>query len=67
MQAIVCATHNAANFLSHDFGTLQPGQRADILVLDANPLEDIHNTEKIAAVWQAGKPVRSIALRRAGK
>ena len=60
MQAIVCATHNAASFLGHDFGTLQPGQRADILVLDANPLDDIHNTEKIAAIWQAGKPIKPI-------
>jgi imidazolonepropionase-like amidohydrolase len=63
MQAIMCATHNAANFLSHDFGTLEPGQRADILVLDANPLEDIHNTEKIAAIWQAGKPLKPLTAK----
>jgi imidazolonepropionase-like amidohydrolase len=63
MQAIVCATHNAANFLSHDFGTLQPGQRADVLVLDANPLEDIRNTEKIDAIWQAGNPITPIRVK----
>ena len=63
MQAIVCATHNAANFLGRDFGTLQPGQRADILVLDANPLEDIHNTEKLVAVWQEGKPIKPITIK----
>jgi imidazolonepropionase-like amidohydrolase len=57
MQAIVCATRNAAGFLGNDFGALRYGQRADFLVLDANPLDDIRNTEKIAAVWQAGKPV----------
>jgi len=28
-----------------------------------NPLEDIHNTEKIAAVWQAGTSIKSIAVR----
>jgi imidazolonepropionase-like amidohydrolase len=63
MQAIVCATHTASSFLGHDFGTLQVNQRADILVLDANPLEDIHNTEKIAAVWQAGKPVKPTTVK----
>lgn len=60
MQAMVCATHNAANFLSRDFGTLQPGQRADLLVLRANPLDDIHNTEKIDSIWQAGKSIKPI-------
>lgn len=63
MQAIVCASHNATSFLSQDLGTLQPGQRADILVLDANPLEDIHNPEKIAALWQAGQPIKPIAAK----
>jgi imidazolonepropionase-like amidohydrolase len=60
MQALTCATHNAADFLGHDFGTLQPGQRADILVLHANPLVDIRNTEKIAAIWQAGRQVKPV-------
>jgi imidazolonepropionase-like amidohydrolase len=59
-QAIGCATRNAADFLGPDFGTLRSGSRADILVLDANPLADIRNTEKIAAVWQAGKLVKPI-------
>ncbi|MGO8789310.1 MAG: amidohydrolase family protein [Terriglobia bacterium] len=63
MQAIVCATHNAASFLAKDFGTLRPGQRADFLVLDANPLDDIHNTEKLDAVWQAGKSVHPITMK----
>ncbi len=61
MQAIVCATRTAAQFLGRDFGTLQPAQRADIMVLDANPLEDIRNTEKIIAIWQGGKPIKPIS------
>jgi len=62
MQAIVSATRTAAEILGVDseFGTLAPGKRADFLVLDANPLKDIHNTEKLAEVWQSGKPVRAI-------
>jgi len=61
MQAIVCATRNAAGFLGSDFGTLAPGQRADILVLNANPLDGIRNTEDIAAIWQAGIAIKPIA------
>lgn len=62
MQAIVIATGTSAQILGtrEDFGTLEPGKQADFLVLDANPLDDIHNTEKLSAVWQAGKPVKSI-------
>jgi imidazolonepropionase-like amidohydrolase len=61
MEAIVCATRTAAGFLARDFGTLQPGQRADIMVLDANPLDDIRNTEKVVGVWQEGRPVKPIS------
>lgn len=62
MQAIVAATGTSAEVLrgEKEFGTLQPGRQANFLVLDANPLEDIHNTEKLSAVWQAGKTVQSI-------
>jgi len=62
MQAIVAATGTSAEVLrgQKEFGTLQPGRQADLLVLDANPLEDIHNTEKLSAVWQAGKTVQAV-------
>ncbi len=63
MQAITAATSTNAEILRGDkqFGTLQPGRAAEFLVLDANPLDDIHNTEKLSAVWQAGKPVASVS------
>jgi len=32
-------------------------------VLDASPLQDIRNTEKLSAVWQAGKTVPSVSAR----
>jgi len=65
MQAIVAATSTNAEILAgaKQFGTLQPGRAAEFLVLDANPLDDIHNTEKLSAVWQAGKPVPSVSAR----
>jgi imidazolonepropionase-like amidohydrolase len=56
MEALVAATSGAARVLARDdIGTLAPGNRADLLVLDANPLDDIRNTRRIAAVWVAGR------------
>jgi imidazolonepropionase-like amidohydrolase len=65
MQAIVAATGTNTEILggAKQFGTLQAGRRADFLVLDANPLDDIHNTEKLSAVWQAGKVVPSVSAK----
>jgi imidazolonepropionase-like amidohydrolase len=65
MQAIVAATGTNAEILggAKQFGTLQSGRRADFLLLDANPLDDIHNTEKLAAVWQSGKIVPSVSAK----
>jgi imidazolonepropionase-like amidohydrolase len=40
-----------------DTGTLEVGKNADILVLDANPLDDIKNTRKISAVYLRGVAV----------
>jgi imidazolonepropionase-like amidohydrolase len=65
MQAIVAGTSTNAEILggAKQFGTLQTGRAADFMVLDANPLDDIHNTEKLSAVWQAGKPVPSVSAK----
>jgi imidazolonepropionase-like amidohydrolase len=58
LQAINCATSRAAALLGlTDRGELKPGKLADFIVLTANPLDDITNTEKIAAVWHRGKKV----------
>lgn len=63
MQAIAAASGTNAEILggAKQFGTLQPGRAAEFMVLDANPLQDIHNTERLSAVWQAGKPVPSVS------
>ena len=59
MQALVSATGRAARLLkaSDQFGTLEPGRWADLVVLNANPLDDIANTQKIDSVWIAGNRV----------
>ena len=62
--AIEAATSRPAARLGlDDMGTLAPGKRADFVVLDANPLEDIRNTRSISAVWLGGAEVDRAALR----
>jgi imidazolonepropionase-like amidohydrolase len=59
MQAIVCATSSNATLLGIDAtrGTLRPGKRADLIVLAANPLDDITNTRSIVTVFHDGRTV----------
>ena len=66
MKAIVAATGTNAEILggAKQFGTLQSGRQADFLVLDANPLDDIHNTERLSAVWKSGKTVPSVSAKK---
>jgi imidazolonepropionase-like amidohydrolase len=57
-QALVAATRNSAGFLAlADAGTVATGKSADFVVLEANPLEDIRNTRRIAAVYLRGTEV----------
>jgi imidazolonepropionase-like amidohydrolase len=55
MQAIVAATSRGADYLRlRDSGAIAPGKRADFLVLDGNPLDDITNTRRIVDVFIRG-------------
>ncbi|HEV8216075.1 MAG TPA: amidohydrolase family protein [Gemmatimonadaceae bacterium] len=58
-QALVSATKNGAIASQglKDFGTLEAGKYADILLLDADPLADIHNIRKLSFVMKEGRIV----------
>ena len=57
MEAIVSATRNiaAAYHKLDQFGTLEPGKLADLLILDADPLQNIDNIRRIGTVMKAGQ------------
>jgi imidazolonepropionase-like amidohydrolase len=57
LEALQTATINPAKFLGRtgDLGTVEKGKLADLVLLDANPLDDIRNTTKISAVVLAGR------------
>lgn len=57
MQALQSATKNPADFMGigQKQGTIEVGKNADLLLLDANPLDDIRNTEKIRALVIHGR------------
>ena len=62
-QAIVAATSRPAEAIGlADVGLLAVGKRADFLVLDANPLDDIKNTRRIASVYLRGAPLNREAM-----
>ena len=66
MQALQTATRNPAEFLGRlaDIGTVEKGKLADLVLLDANPLDEIGNTRRIHAVVLAGRYFDRAALDR---
>jgi imidazolonepropionase-like amidohydrolase len=57
MSALQAATRNAARLMgtTDRYGSIARGKVADLVMLDADPLADIHNTTKISAVFLEGR------------
>jgi imidazolonepropionase-like amidohydrolase len=63
MEALQAATRNPAKFLERtDLGTVETGKIADLVLLDANPMEEIRNTRRIAAVVVGGRLLSKASL-----
>jgi imidazolonepropionase-like amidohydrolase len=64
LEAITIATRNSADSLGQlaNFGTIETGKRADLVLLDADPLADIANTQRIHAVVADGHVYRRADL-----
>jgi Tol biopolymer transport system component len=57
IEVLRCATVNGSKIIGRpdDLGSIQPGKLADLVVLDKNPLDDIHNTNTIRWVMKNGE------------
>jgi imidazolonepropionase-like amidohydrolase len=65
MEALQTATSNPAEFFGwKDSGAVAAGDRADLVLLTANPVENIRNTQKISAVVANGRFFDRMALDR---
>ena len=60
-QALAASTSLAGDFLDRSFG-VRPGDEASLVVLDASPIEDIRNTQRIHTVIHQGKIIDREAL-----
>ena len=68
LEALRAATMNGAEYLgmSHQIGSLEAGKLADLIVLDANPLEDIRNSEQVRYTMVNGRLYESATLKEVG-
>jgi len=58
-QTLLAATRNAAKLcgVGNDLGTVQTGKLADLIAVEANPLDDIQNLRRLLLVIKEGQIV----------
>lgn len=66
MEVLEAATIDGARIMGYeaDLGSLEPGKLADLVVLDRNPLDDIHHTNSVRWVMKNGELYEGDTLRR---
>ncbi len=59
MAILKAATVNGATWLGKqtDFGTIEPGKRANLILVDGDPLKDVKELRRISAVIKSGRVV----------
>jgi imidazolonepropionase-like amidohydrolase len=61
VEAVRSATAGAAEYFGlADRGVIAPGRRADLVLIDGDPVQDISAIANVAAVWCAGRPVADV-------
>jgi imidazolonepropionase-like amidohydrolase len=63
-EALCAGTINAAAYLGDDFGTVQAGKRADLVLVEANPLADVKNAARRVGVMVRGRWLSAAELQR---
>jgi len=65
LEAIKCCTYNGAKVLRREkeFGSLQKGMSADLLIVEGNPAKDISDTRNVKHVFLRGKQVDRDSLK----
>ncbi|MGE0554761.1 MAG: amidohydrolase family protein, partial [Gemmatimonadales bacterium] len=65
-EAIRAATVEPARYLAatDSLGSIGPGKVADLVLLEANPLESLRNLRRVVTVWVGGRPLDAEARRR---
>ena len=64
LQVLQATTINGARFVGREatMGSVEAGKNADLVLLDANPLDDVANLDKVSAVFLRGKYYSRSAL-----